>query len=506
MKKVVTVSVLAASVYAFAQTAVNDWENMEVNSRNRMPASSYVLPLADEKDAFDDAIEVKTPYKLSLNGDWKFKWVGDPARRPSDFWNIGFDDSRWGTIDVPSCVEMRGYGVPHYTNIRYPHKKSWPKILDRDTGLADFNPVSSYRRTFTLPENWDGREVILRFDGVYSAYYVWVNGKMVGYAEDSHLASEFNITDFVKKEGENLLAVQVFRWCDGSYLEDQDMFRFSGIYRDVTLWARPKAGIADFVFTSKLDSDYKNAEVSLKFSTYGADAPSSAALYDAEGKKVLDFVASAAKKNGAETVWSVKLDGVNLWSAEKPYLYTLVMKSGSDIRAKKVGFKEQKVVGNKFYVNGKLVKLKGVNRHETDPENGRTVSLDLMIRDIELMKLYNINTVRTCHYPDHHLWYDLCDRYGIYVIAEANVEGHEYAYGKEGLGCFKEWEHSIVERNLRNVLFFRNHPSVTMWSMGNETGHGICFKEALKQVKTLDPSRVTHWERGNADAEVDSSM
>ena len=506
MKKVVTVSVLAASVYAFAQTAVNDWENMEVNSRNRMPASSYVLPLADEKDAFDDAIEVKTPYKLSLNGDWKFKWVGDPARRPSDFWNIGFDDSRWGIIDVPSCVEMRGYGVPHYTNIAYPHKKAWPKILDRETGLADFNPVSSYRRTFTLPENWDGREVILRFDGVYSAYYVWVNGKMVGYAEDSHLASEFNITDFVKKDGENLLAVQVFRWCDGSYLEDQDMFRFSGIYRDVTLWARPKAGIADFVFTSKLDSDYKNAEVNLKLSTYGADAPSSAALYDAEGKKVLDFAASAAKKNGAETVWSFKLDGVNLWSAEKPYLYTLVMKSGSDIRAKKVGFKEQKVVGNKFYVNGKLVKLKGVNRHETDPENGRTVSLDLMIRDIELMKLYNINTVRTCHYPDHHLWYDLCDRYGIYVIAEANVEGHEYGYGKEGLGRFKEWEHSIVERNLRNVLFFRNHPSVTMWSMGNETGHGICFKEALKQVKALDPSRVTHWERGNADAEVDSSM
>ena len=506
MKRIVAAGAFAATACALAQASVNDWENLEVNSCNRMKAAAYILPLASEQDAFGDALEVKTPYRLSLNGDWKFSWVGDSSRRPADFWKAGFDDSRWGTIYVPSCVEMRGYGVPHYTNIRYPHKKAWPKILDRDTGLADFNPVSSYRRTFAIPAGWEGREVILRFDGVYSAYYVWVNGRMVGYAEDSHLASEFNITDFVKKDGENLLAVQVFRWCDGSYLEDQDMFRFSGIYRDVTLWSRPKSGIADFVFSPKFDSGYGNAEVSLKLSTYGAEVPCSAALYDAEGRKVLDFAASAASKTGAETAWSVRLDGVRLWSAEKPYLYTLVMKAGDDIRAKKVGFKEQKVVGNKFYVNGRLVKMKGVNRHETDPENGRTVSLDLMIRDIELMKLHNINTVRTCHYPDHHLWYDLCDRYGLYVIAEANVEGHEYGYGKEGLGSFKEWEHSIVERNLRNVLFFRNHPSVTMWSMGNETGHGVCFKEALRQVKALDPSRVTHWERGNADAEVDSSM
>ena len=329
---------------------------------------------------------------------------------------------------------------------------------------------------------------------------------MVGYAEDSHLASEFNITDFVEKDTENLLAVQVFRWCDGSYIEDQDMVRFSGIYRDVTLWSRPKSGIADFIFTTKLDSGYRNAEVSLKLAAYGDEVPASAALYDAGGKKVLDLPASAAKRAGDEISWSARLDGVNLWSAEKPYLYTLVMKAGGDIRAKKVGFKEQKIVGNTFYVNGKPIKMKGVNRHETDPENGRTVSLGLMIRDIELMKLYNINTVRTCHYPDHHLWYDLCDRYGLYVIAEANVEGHEPRYAEKGLGRFKEWEHSIVERNLRQVCFFRNHPSVTMWSMGNETGHGLCFKSALKQVKALDPTRVTHWERGSSDADVDSSM
>ena len=506
VKRIGFVGAVALAACAVAETVVNDWENLEVNSRNRMKAAAYVLPLASEQDAFDDALEVKTPYKLSLNGDWKFNWVGDPTRRPADFWKTDFNDSRWGVIDVPSCVEMRGYGIPQYTNIRYPHKNAWPKILDREMGTADYNPVSSYRRTFKIPSGWDGREVILRFDGVYSAYYVWVNGKMVGYAEDSHLASEFNITDFVEKDTENLLAVQVFRWCDGSYIEDQDMVRFSGIYRDVTLWSRPKSGIADFIFTTKLDSGYRNAEVSLKLAAYGDEVPASAALFDAGGKKVLDLPASAAKRARDEISWSARLDGVNLWSAEKPYLYTLVMKAGGDIRAKKVGFKEQKIVGNTFYVNGKPIKMKGVNRHETDPENGRTVSLDLMIRDIELMKLYNINTVRTCHYPDHHLWYDLCDRYGLYVIAEANVEGHEPRYDEKGLGRFKEWEHSIVERNLRQVCFFRNHPSVTMWSMGNETGHGLCFKSALRQVKALDPTRVTHWERGSSDADVDSSM
>lgn len=224
-----------------AEQQMNDWENPAVNSIDRLPPRAYAMPLATVEAALADAIEPTTPYKLSLNGDWKFHWVGDPARRPLDFWKTDFDDSRWGRIDVPSCVEMRGYGVPQYTNVRYPHadvsdpkNKNFAKILDRDNGRGDYNPVSSYRRTFTVPENWKGRDVILRFDGVYSAYYVWVNGQKVGYAEDSKLPSEFNVTPFLKG-GENLLAVEVYRWCDGSYLEDQDMFRFSGIFRDVTL-------------------------------------------------------------------------------------------------------------------------------------------------------------------------------------------------------------------------------------------------------------------------------
>ena len=485
-------AVAAAAVIGAAAFAeeLNDWENPAVNSRNRLPARTYSMPLADEKAAFTDDLEPATPWKASLNGEWKFKWVGDPARRPADFWKADFDDSRWGEIDVPSCVELRGYGIPIYTNIRYPHKLAWPKILDRDTGKPDYNPVSSYRRRFTVPESWKGRDVILRFDGVYSAYYVWINGQMAGYAEDSKLASEFDITPFLSAKGDNLIAVQVFRWCDGSYLEDQDMFRYSGIFRDVTLWAKPKDGIWDFCARTALKDDYRNATLKVE----GCDG-AEVALYDGADK--------VASGKAGETL---EIKDVKLWSAEKPNLYTLVLKKGEDVRARRVGFKEQKIVGNTILVNGRKIKFKGVNRHETDPDNGRTVDLESMVKDITLFKRYNINTVRTCHYPDHHLWYDLCDRYGIYVCAEANVEGHEAGYREQGLGRFQEWDHSIVERNERHVVMMRNHAAVTLWSLGNETGHGDCFRHARDAVKALDATRPVHWERGNVDADVDSTM
>ena len=500
--KRIAVAIGLAACGAFA-AEVNDWENPEVNSINRLSARTYAMPLADEQAAFSDALEPETPYKMSLNGDWRFSWVGDPARRPLDFWKADFDDADWATIDVPSCVEMRGYGSPIYTNIRYPHKdvsnpadKDFAKILDRDSGTPDYNPVSSYRRTFAVPEAWKDRRVILRFEGVGSAFYVWVNGKKVGYAEDSKLPSEFNITEFLTAQ--NTLAVQVFKWCDGSYLEDQDMFRYSGIFRDVTLWSMPKDGIWDFKVSEKLKVESgkcKEASISVD----GIDGEWSATLYDAEK----NVVAMLSDKSNTQTL---KHSNTHLWSAEDPYLYTLVVKKGGDIRAKKVGFKEQRIVGNTFLVNGMPVKMKGANRHETNPENGRTVSLGDMLKDITLFKQFNINTVRTCHYPDHRLWYDLCDRYGVYVIAEANVEAHEPGYGDRGLGRFKEWDHSIVERNERNAVFYRNNPSVTMWSMGNETGHGDCFRHAIAAVKKIDPSRPVHWERGNEDADVDSSM
>lgn len=457
--------------------AVPEWENLAVNSINRLPARTYSMPLADERAALTDALEPETPYKKSLNGIWKISWAGNPELRVRDFWRTDFDDSDWFTIDVPSCVELRGFGSPGYTNINYPHAKKWPKILDRGTEKPDYNPVSSYRTTFTVPADWKGRDVILRFDGVYSAYYVWVNGQKVGYAEDSKLPSEFDVTAFLR-DGENLLAVEVYRWCDGSYLEDQDMFRYSGIFRDVTLWARPKDGIWDFTVKTFADG------------RISVDCPGASwKLYDADFKEVASPVMD-----------------VRLWSAEKPYLYTLVLKKGVDIRMKRVGFKEQRIDGHTFLVNGKPVKFKGVNRHETNPENGRAITLDDMLADIRLMKKYNINTVRTSHYPNHHLWYDLCDRYGLYIVAEANVEGHEPGYGKEGLGLFPEWDHSIVERNARHATFYRNNACVTMWSLGNETGHGDCFRHAIAAVKKIDPSRPVHWERGNIDADVDSRM
>ena len=498
MTRLFTLVGLALAACAACAAETNDWENLQVNSINRLPARTYAMPLASEAAALTDALEPETPYRKSLNGDWKLSWAGSPDLRVKDFWKADFDDSGWFTIDVPSCVEMRGFGAPGYTNVRYPH--AWdpkrdvaaPTIRDRDTDARDYNPVSSYRTTFTVPADWAGRDVILRFDGVYSAYYVWVNGHRVGYAEDSKLPSEFDITPYLR-DGANLLAVEVYRWCDGSFLEDQDMFRFSGIFRDVTLWAKPKDGIWDFAVRTALTNGYRDATLSVE----GIDGAWAATLYDAARTPVARLT---------DTANTAEIPDVRLWSAEDPCLYTLVIRKGDDIRAKKVGFKEQRIVGSRFLVNGQPVKFKGVNRHETNPDNGRTVSMDDMMKDITLFKRHNIDTVRTSHYPNDHRWYDLCDRYGIYVVAEANVEGHEPGYGENGLGRHPEWDHSIVERNARHAVFYRNNPSVTMWSLGNETGHGDCFRHAIAAVKGLDPTRPVHFEHGNADADVDSTM
>ncbi len=491
-------AVLAAGDCATAGAATNDWENLTVNSRHRLEAAAYSTPVADGDAALDNTTRFFPSCSMPLDGKWRFKWVGDPARRPDDFWRDGFDDSKWETIDVPGCVEMQGYGSPIYTNTRYPHKLDWPLIRDRKSGAADYNPVSSYRRQFTVPADWAGREVVLRFNGVGSAFYVWINGREAGYAEDSKLPSEFDITGLLR-EGENTIAVQVFKWCDGSYLEDQDMFRFSGIFRSVELYARPKAGIADYAVATLFDGKYENATLKVDVMTRGGAKGFEASVYDAESR----LVASA---KGAASV-EMAVPGVSLWSAEKPNLYRLVLKSGDDVRVANIGFRDVKIAGNTLLVNGKAVKLKGVNRHETSPERGRTVTLDDMLRDIKLMKRYNINTVRTCHYPDSPVWYSLCDHFGIYVIAEANVEAHEPGYGDKGLGRFKEWEKSIVERNERHVRFYRNHPSIVMWSLGNETGHGPCFEKAAEAVRAADPMRrPVHWERGNPVADVDSSM
>ena len=468
-------------------TETNDWENLAVSSINRLPARSYSAPLASERAALTGDLEPETPYVKSLNGIWKFAWTGDPVAREMDFGEVAYDDTRWFEMSVPSCVELNGFGVPIYANSDYPHEKCYPFIRDGITGEANYNPVSSYRTRFTIPESWKDRKVILRFEGVYSAYYVWVNGRKAGYAEDSCLPSEFDITAFLIP-GENVLAVEVYRWCDGSYLEDQDMTRYSGIYRDVSLWAMPDDGIWDFTVKAGADG---TIEVS------GIDGEWTGTLYDAQRQKVAELSNYSSRQT---------LRQVALWSAETPYLYTLVLKKGSDIRMKRIGFKSQRIDGHRVLVNGLPVKFKGVNRHETSPVGGRTVTVAEMVRDIELMKRYNINTVRTAHYPNHRLWYDLCDRYGIYVVAEANVEGHGYWFGKEGLGNQPEWYPVIVERNARQAVFYRNNPSIVFWSMGNETGHGDGFRQAMAEVRRLDPTRFVHFERGNRDADIDSTM
>ena len=510
-------SVLVAAVCGLLASAdAAEWEDPAVNSIGRLPPRTWSVPLARESDAFTDELEYPSPFVKSLNGVWRLSWTGDPALRVKDFWREDFDDRAWHTVRVPGCLELQGFGSPGYVNWRYPFSLEFPKIvegrdwrdpatntvpriLDRDTERPNYNPVASYRTAFTLPAEWEGRRTILRFDGVASAYYVWVNGRKVGYAEDSKLPSEFDVTGFVRGGGRaNVLAVEVYRWCDGSYLEDQDMFRFSGIFRDVAIWSMPNDGIWDFVVRTEFGDGYKSATISVE----GIDGECRADLFDADGKRVASLTTKPSNHPTAQ------LSFPRLWSAEDPYLYTLVVRKGDDIRARRIGFKEQRVDGNRLLVNGRAVKLKGVNRHEHSPDHGRSVTLEEMVADIELMKRSNIDTVRTCHYPDDRRWYDLCDRYGVYVIAEANVEGHEsYVYWPDkGLGAFPLWDHSIVERNVRQVGFLRNHPSVTVWSMGNETGHGDCFRHALAAVKALDPSRPTHWECGNPDADIDSRM
>ena len=467
------------------------WQDPSLNSINREPARAYSMPLKSVEDAFTGDLEPDTPYRKFLNGVWKFHWAGSLALAPDGFEKTGFDDSSWTTIDVPSCVEMRGWGRPIYTNIRYPFPAEPPKVPE------DENYVSSYRTTFTVPEDWSGREVFLRFDGVGSAASVWLNGKEVGYTEDMFLPAEFRITPFLRK-GANLLCVRVLQYSDGSYLEDQDFFRFSGIQRDVSIFAMPKDGIWDFRANVKLKVDNgKCKEASL--SVDGVEGDWKATLFDADKKKV-------ASLNSTLPAFRFPFSSMpRLWSAEDPYLYTLVIEKGGDIRAARIGFRETRIDGAVVKINGTPVKFHGVNRHETDPENGRTVSLASMKRDIFLMKSHNIDTIRTSHYPNHHSFYDLCDKYGIYVVAEANVEGHGMHYGDKGLGKNPAFEKPIVERNVNHVTNYRNHPCVFMWSLGNETGHGPAFVKARDEVRRLD-SRPVHWERGNKDADVDSRM
>ena len=502
---------LMCCILAGAQTlSEGPWYNHYVNGINRLPARATSYSFDDEAKALDGNREASR--MVSLNGTWKFKFVEDVPQAPLDFFNEGYDVTAWDDIKVPSCWEMQGFGYPIYTNTKYPFPYRPPYIC-RD------NPVGSYVRTFSVPQEWKGGRIILHFGGVYSGHQVWVNGKEAGYSEDSCLPSEFDITDLVK-EGENTLAVRVFKWTDGSYLEDADHWRMSGIHREVLLLYQPHVAICDFGVRTKLDSDYKNAALWVR-PVIAMDPDADVRnwnvvgrLYDPSGTKVGDDMKITAaeiyhekypqRDNVHYPLLEQKVENPLLWTAETPHLYTLVLSlydaEGSlvEARSTKVGFREVKISGQQFLVNGVPVKLYGVNRHDHSEYGGKSVTREEMEADIRLMKQFNFNSIRTCHYPNDPYIYDLCDKYGLYVMDEANLETH----GVGGqISNEPTWVSSFMERATRMVIRDRNHPSVVFWSLGNESGVGPNHAAMAGWIEDYDPTRPIHYEGAQGQPE-----
>jgi len=500
--------ILVLTSIAFCQK--NDWENAAVNGMNRELAHATFLSCPDELSAIQDIYEFSVNYK-SLNGFWKFKWVAKPADIPANFYAPYFMAADWDDIPVPGDWQMYGYDYPIYTNIRYPFPMDQPNISD------DYNPVGCYKTDFTIPREWENYQIYLHFGAVNSAMYVWVNGNQAGYSEDSKLPAEFNITPYIKT-GSNHLAVQVLRWCDGSYLEDQDFWRLSGIERDVYLTAVPPVRIFDFQVKSTLDNSYQHGKfnVSVQIKNHNAQTCKNYSVRANIYKEDYVPVFSNLKKfsirgNGITFLnFSDNLKNVKKWSAEKPNLYilTLLLYDDQDSLLEatgcKIGFRSVEIKNAQLLVNGKPVMLKGVNRHEHDPETGHVISLESMRQDIQLMKQFNINAVRTSHYPNDPRWYKLCDQYGLYVIDEANVEAHGYAYqGIQSLAHNVDFRLPIMERVQRMVERDKNHPSVIIWSLGNENGDGPNFQAAYRWLKQRDPDRPVQYEPAGENAHTD---
>ena len=526
MRRKIMPGVMAAFLFvplsAFTQTTEQpEWCNEYVSGVNKEQACQIAIPFADEQQAMNLAIEESTYYK-TLNGTWKFHWVPDPKDRPQDFCKPEYDVSQWDDIKVPATWQIeavrhhKNWDKPLYCNVIYPFcewdwkKIQWPNVIQPRPSNYTFatmpNPVGSYRREFTIPESWKGRDVFIRFNGVEAGFYIWLNGKKVGYSEDSYLPAEFNLTPYLQA-GKNVLAVEVYRFTDGSFLECQDFWRFSGIFRDVFLWSAPKTQIRDFFFRTDLDGEYKNASVSLDVEVTGkkSNCEIQARLTDLEGNEV--GTQSMRAQMGANNLQFEVMNPLK-WTAETPDLYnlTVVLKQKGktvDIRSVKVGFRKIELAKDgRMLVNGKSTLFKGVDRHDHSSLNGRTVSKEEMEKDVQLMKLLNINAVRTSHYPNNPYFYDLCDRYGIYVLSEANVECH----GLMALSSEPSWVKAFTERSENMVRRYKNHPSIVMWSLGNESGNGINFKSAAEAVKKLDNTRPTHYEGNSSYCDVTSSM
>lgn len=487
-------AMLSMSSGALAQSE-SRWQNVNINQQNRehRRANFFAFENLEKAQSFD---KKKSANYLSMEGMWKFNFVKDHNKRPANFFALKYDDSQWKDFPVPGLFELNGYGDATYKNIGY----AWATQFDPNPPyISELNNYTgSYRRTFELPKDWKGKDVYFHVGSATSNLTLWVNGKYVGYSEDSKVAAEFNISKYLKP-GKNLIAMQVMRWCDGSYFEDQDFWRFTGIAREVYLYARPKLHAADIRLNAALENNYQDGVLNYKVSLKGGKTDVAITLCDKDGKQI-------AQATGAQGV--IKVPKVNAWTAETPYLYkayiTLKNKQGAtEVIPQKVGFRNVEIKNAQLLVNGQPVLVKGADRHEIDPDGGYVVSLERMIQDIKIMKQLNINAVRTSHYPCDPRWYDLCDEYGIYITAEANLESHGMGYEEKSLAKFPEYIVPHIERNEGNVKPLINHPSVIVWSLGNEGGYGINFEKAYNWVKACDPTRPAQYERGGYDSKTD---
>ena len=485
---------LSMSSGASAQSE-SRWQNVNINQQNREPrrANFFAFESLDKAQSFD---KKKSANYLSMEGMWKFNFVKDHNKRPANFFALKYDDSQWKDFPVPGLFELNGYGDATYKNIGY----AWATQFDPNPPyISELNNYTgSYRRTFELPKDWKGKDVYFHVGSATSNLTLWVNGKYVGYSEDSKVAAEFNISKYLKP-GKNLIAMQVMRWCDGSYFEDQDFWRFTGIAREVYLYARPKQHAADIRLNAALENNYQDGVLNYQVSLKGGKTDVSITLCDKDGKQV-------AQTTGAQGI--IKVPKVKAWTGETPYLYkayiTLKNKQGAtEVIPQKVGFRNVEIKNAQLLVNGQPVLVKGADRHEMDPDGGYVVSLERMIQDIKIMKQLNINAVRTSHYPCDPRWYDLCDEYGIYITAEANLESHGMGYDEKSLAKFPEYIVPHIERNEGNVKPLINHPSVIVWSLGNESGYGVNFEKAYDWVKACDTTRPAQYERGGYDSKTD---
>ncbi len=479
---------LCCASSAGAQT-FKEWQDPKINQVNRLPMHTTFFAYRPG-DIF--GVMPESDNYLTLNGNWKFNWVKDADQRPTDFFKLGYDDAGWDSIPVPGNWELYGYGDPIYVNIGY----AWRNDFKTDPPHVPTknNNVGSYRRTVNIPNNWDGKQVIMHLGSVTSNVYVWVNGKYVGYSEDSKLEPEFDITPYLKK-GENEIALQVFRWSDGTYLEDQDFFRLSGIARNSYLFARDKStGISDIRLTPDLDSNYKDATLTIDMTLRG-NPQVDFEIISPKGEKVPYTVAFRTKNQVV-----LNISDPEKWTAETPNLYYIkaTVKKGDKVIEQiplTVGFRKVEIKNAQLLVNGQPILIKGVDRHELDPDGGYVVSRDRMEQDLRIMKENNINAIRTSHYPDDPYLYELADKYGFYIVAEANLESHGMGYGEKTLAKVDDFKLAHLERNERNVARNYNHPSVIIWSLGNEAGDGPNFDAAYDLVKKMDPNRPVQYER-----------